>query len=41
LWRLALELQVINLKRYEHGAKLMQDLGRQIGGWLRAGGGVP
>jgi hypothetical protein len=41
LWRLALELQVINLKRYEHGAKLMEDLGRQIGGWLRAGGGVP
>jgi hypothetical protein len=41
LWRLTLELQVINLKRYEYGAKLMQDLGRQIGGWLRAGGSVP
>jgi hypothetical protein len=41
LWRLALELKVINLKRYEYGAKLMEDLGRQIGGWLKAGGGVP
>ncbi len=40
LWRLALELQVINLKRYEHGAKLMNDLGRQIGGWLRSRGGA-
>ena len=36
LWRLAYELQVIPLKRYEHGARLMDDLGRQIGGWLRA-----
>jgi hypothetical protein len=41
LWRLALELKVINLQRYEHGARLMEDLGRQIGGWLRAGDGVP
>jgi hypothetical protein len=36
LWRLAYELQVIPLKRYEHGAKLMNELGKQIGGWLRA-----
>ena len=35
LWRLAYELQVIPQKRYEHGARLMEDLGRQIGGWLR------
>ena len=35
LWRLALELKVINLKRYEHGARLIDDLGRQIGGWLK------
>jgi hypothetical protein len=34
-WRLAYELQVIPLKRYEHGAKLMNELGKQIGGWLR------
>ncbi len=38
LWRLAYELQVISLKRYEYGAKCMDDLGRQIGGWLRARG---
>ena len=36
LWRLAHELRVIPLKRYEHGARLMDDLGRQIGGWLRS-----
>jgi hypothetical protein len=36
LWRLALELKVINLGRYEHGIRLMEDLGRQIGAWLRA-----
>ena len=36
LWRLALELKVINLQRYEYGIKLMDDLGRQIGGWLRS-----
>jgi hypothetical protein len=38
LWRLALELKVINLKRYEYGAKLIEDLGRQIGGWLKSKG---
>lgn len=36
LWRLAHELRVIPLNRYEHGARLMDDLGRQIGGWLRS-----
>jgi hypothetical protein len=36
LWRLAYELEVIPLRRYEYGARLMEDLGRQIGGWLRA-----
>jgi hypothetical protein len=36
LWRLAQELQVISSRRYEHGARLMDDLGRQIGGWLRS-----
>jgi hypothetical protein len=36
LWRLALELKVINLRRYEHGIRLMDDLGRQIGAWLRS-----
>ena len=41
LWRLALELKVINLKRYEYGAKLIEDLGRQIGGWLKSRGREP
>ena len=35
LWRLAYELGVIPMRRYAHGAKLMDELGRQIGGWLR------
>jgi len=36
LWRLAYELRVVSTRRYEHGAKLMDDVGRQIGGWLRS-----
>ncbi|MBI4003060.1 MAG: diversity-generating retroelement protein Avd [Nitrospira defluvii] len=36
LWRLAHELKVMATRRYEHGATLMDDLGRQIGGWLRS-----
>ena len=36
LWRLCHELQVISTKRYEHGARLLEDLGRQVGGWMRA-----
>jgi hypothetical protein len=35
LWRLAYELKVISPSRYQHGAQLMNELGRQIGGWLR------
>jgi hypothetical protein len=41
LWRLCQELQVIPTRRYEHGARLMDDLGRQIGGWLRSTGTSP
>ncbi len=36
LWRLAHELKVIATRQYEHGAKLIDELGRQIGGWLRS-----
>ena len=36
LWRLALELQVVALRQYEHGARLLDELGRQLGGWLRS-----
>lgn len=38
LWRLCHELQVIPTRRYQHGATLVDDLGRQIGGWLRSRG---
>ncbi len=37
LWRLSYRLQVIPFKRYDHGSHLMESLGRQVGGWLRAG----
>jgi hypothetical protein len=36
LWRLAHELKVMATRQYEHGAVLIDDLGRQIGGWLRS-----
>ncbi|MGH8657787.1 MAG: diversity-generating retroelement protein Avd [Gammaproteobacteria bacterium] len=36
LWRLALEFQSVAHRRYEHGARLMDELGRQLGGWLRS-----
>ena len=36
LWRLCHELQVIPTKRYAHGATLLEQLGRQLGAWLKA-----
>jgi hypothetical protein len=36
LWQLARELRVVAIRQYEHGARLLDDLGRQIGGWLRS-----
>ena len=36
VWRLAHELKVIASRQYEHGAKLIDELGRQIGGWIRS-----
>ena len=35
-WRLAYGIKAIPLKRYEQGAKQMDGLGRQIGGWLKS-----
>ncbi|MCU0757005.1 MAG: diversity-generating retroelement protein Avd [Xanthomonadales bacterium] len=32
LWRLCRELELINVDRHAHGARLMVELGRQIGG---------
>lgn len=40
LWRLCFELKVIPLQRYDHGALLMENLGRQVGGWRRGGTAV-
>ena len=36
LWRLAFELKLINLRRYEYASRMLDDLGRQIGGWKRS-----
>jgi len=37
LWRLAMELQQgVSVKQYEYGGRLMDELGRQLGGWLRS-----
>ncbi len=35
LWRMVHELRTIPTKRYAHGANLLEDLGKQIGGWLK------
>ena len=36
LWRMAMQLQVVALRQYEHGSRLMDELGRQLGGWQRS-----
>jgi len=36
LWRIVHELKIIPTKRYAYGAKLLEDLGKQIGGWLKS-----
>ncbi len=35
LWRMAFELKIIPSKQYAHGAELLEQLGKQIGGWLK------
>jgi len=35
LWRLSYELHLISQQRYQYGAKSIDEIGRQIGGWLR------
>lgn len=35
LWRLTYELKVIPVERYRYGAEQIDNLGRQVGGWLR------
>ncbi|MEA3413654.1 MAG: diversity-generating retroelement protein Avd [Pseudomonadota bacterium] len=36
LWRMAFELRAISSRVFEHGAGLVDSLGRQIGGWLKS-----
>jgi hypothetical protein len=35
LWRLGYELKAVPTRQYGYGARLLEDLGRQIGGWYR------
>jgi len=39
LWRLGHQLQAVATRQYGHGAGLIEDLGRQIGGWYRSAAG--
>lgn len=34
--RLTKDLHLIDFRRYEHGARCIDEVGRQVGGWLRA-----
>lgn len=35
-WRLSFDLDFMPVKRYEHGSRLMDEIGRLLGGWLKA-----
>lgn len=37
--RLACELKFLSVKQYEHAARLADELGRLVGGWMRAAAG--
>ncbi len=39
LWRLGHELKAVSAKSYAHGVKMMEALGRQIGGWQQQASG--
>lgn len=34
--RMAKDLKLIDFKRYEHAARSIDDVGRQVGGWLKS-----
>ena len=36
LWRLSMELQLVSRRRFRHGSERMLDVGRQMGGWIKA-----
>jgi len=37
MFRLMADLRLLDLRRYEHAARSLDDIGRQVGGWLRSG----
>lgn len=41
LFRLSYEMRFINLQSYEHGSKLMNEMGRLLGGWIKNPGATP
>ena len=36
LFRLATELKYLDLRRYEHAARSVDEIGRLVGGWLKS-----
>ncbi|HRD97883.1 MAG TPA: diversity-generating retroelement protein Avd [Rubrivivax sp.] len=38
LFRLAADLKLLDLRRYEFAARAIDEVGRMVGGWLKAGG---
>jgi hypothetical protein len=41
LWRIAYELEVIGMKSYKNGSKVLLELGPQVGGWQKHTFGNP
>jgi len=35
LFRLSMDLKYLDPKRYEHAARSLDDIGRQVGGWIK------
>lgn len=36
LFRLAMDLRILDLRRYEHAARSLDETGRLVGGWTKA-----
>jgi hypothetical protein len=36
LFRMSMDMKYLDLHRYEHAARQLDDIGRQIGGWMKA-----
>ncbi len=41
LFRLASDLRYLDLKRYEHAARGLDEIGRMVGGWIKANRAAP